>query len=365
MPRRVSMLGVFPGRTFPLDHPQARAPGRGARGKTESTMRCWGLPRITYGALNDLDESRPADLFVSAGTREAVAGRLTLDTASSHEVTRATIPYWESLVTGASGEVVYAVGGGLAVDAAKYVASRTGAPLVSIPTAISVDAFLTWASGHREDGCVRYVETGPPEGIFIDLDVIAAAPVSIRAAGITDVLSIATGRHDWRLAHEAGRNSPHMAYDGAIDRIAERILDASLECAASAGRGEPAGLRRLIECLALEVQLCNLIGHSRPEEGSEHYFAYAAEELLGEGLPHGDLVGPGTLIMAHLQGQDIAPLEEALRACHVPLDNIPLDVIRQVLSTLPRYCEEHDLPYGIAHTLTAEHAARIDLSILG
>ena len=228
-----------------------------------------------------------------------------------------------------------------------------------------MDAFLTWASGHREHGCVRYVETGPPASILIDLDVIGAAPPGIRAAGITDVLSIATGRYDWMLAHEAGRNPSHMEYDGAIDGIARRILDASLECAAAAGRGEPAGLRRLVDCLALEVQLCNLIGHSRPEEGSEHYFAYAAEEVLGEGLPHGDLVGPGILIMAQLQGQDVAPLEEALRACHVPLDNIPLNVIRQVLSTLPGYCEEHDLPYGIAHTLTAEHASRLDASILG
>ncbi|MFQ5435295.1 MAG: hypothetical protein ACE5FD_10510 [Anaerolineae bacterium] len=41
----------------------------------------------------------------------------------------------------------------------------------------------------------------------------------------------------------------------------------------------------------MEVQLCNQIGHARPEEGSEHYFAYAVENVMGKGLPHGDLVG--------------------------------------------------------------------------
>ena len=120
----------------------------------------------------------------------------------------------------------------------------------------------------------------------------------------------------------------------------------------AAGAGDEGGLRRLIDCLALEVQLCNLIGHSRPEEGSEHYFAYAAESILGHGLPHGDLVGPGILVMAALQGQDTRSLRRALVACHTPLDTIPAEVIERTLRGLPHYCRAHDLPHGIAHDIT-------------
>jgi len=101
----------------------------------------------------------------------------------------------------------------------------------------------------------------------------------------------------------------------------------------------------------LEVQLCNQVGHSRPEEGSEHYFAYAVENEMGHGLPHGDLVGPAILLFAQLQGQDTAKLEKALKACNVPLNNIPQDTIDRTLKILPEYSRRHNLSFGIAHKL--------------
>ena len=123
--------------------------------------------------------------------------------------------------------------------------------------------------------------------------------------------------------------------------------------------GEAAGLRQLCDCLALEVQLCNQLGHSRPEEGSEHYFAYAVENVMGKGLPHGDLVGPGIVLLAGLQGQDTAPLRDALRACQIPLGNIPPAVITETLRGLPAYCERHALPFGRAHTLREEELGEL------
>ena len=325
---------------------------------------CWGLPAIRYAALRDCAEGRSVDLFVSAGILDAVGAQLPFQPVAVHEIAEATLACWESLVPVMRGEVIYAVGGGLAVDAAKYVAVKTGRPLVSVPAAISVDAFLTWASGYRDGGCVRYVETAPPGEVIVDFEVVAAGPIGIRSAGVTDVLSIATGRHDWKFASAAGRNPDAMPYDAAVDAMAATIQDACLGCAASAGRGEASGLRRLVECLAMEVQLCNLIGHSRPEEGSEHYFAYAAESLLGKGLPHGDLVGPGIVIMAHLQGQDVLPLKHAMQVANVPLTNVPPDTIREILRILPAYCDRHDLPFGIAHTLTTTQVDSFDPGIL-
>lgn len=205
--------------------------------------------RISYGALSDLEQKRVADVFVSAGTRVAVSSRLTLDQASCLEVTRATLPYRESLTAEMSGEVSDAVGGGSAVDAVKYAASKTGAPLACIPTAMSVDAFFTWASGHREDGCVRHVATRPPEEVVIDLDVIASGPPGIRVAGITDVLSIATGRHDWKLAHEAGRNPKSMAHDPHRPRCAERTGGGAVVCRRRrSGRDRGLAVSRRVPC---------------------------------------------------------------------------------------------------------------------
>ena len=76
---------------------------------------------------------------------------------------------------------------------------------------------------------------------------------------------------------------------------------------------------------------------------------------MGKGLPHGDLVGPGIILMAGLQGQDIAPLKRALDHCNVPLTNIPQDLIDRTILGLAEYSTRHSLAYGIAHTLDESH----------
>jgi glycerol-1-phosphate dehydrogenase [NAD(P)+] len=278
---------------------------------------------------------------------------LRLPIAWRGEPREATQAHWEHLAEGFQGEVVYAVGGGLAADAAKYLAAQRELPLTCLPTALSVDAFFTWASGVRQEGCVRYLETKPPDLLVVDFEILRAAPAAIRAAGICDLLSIATGSWDWRFAAERDMNPPGMEYAPHVDQVAAAILQGAYDCAAAAGQGDPDGLKQLLDCLALEVQLCNQIGHSRPEEGSEHYFAYAVENQVGAGLTHGELVGPGILLMAERQGQDVAQLRRALEACHVPLGRIPQAAMTSTLSALPEYVRRHGLPYGIAHELSA------------
>ncbi len=312
----------------------------------------WPLPRIEYMPFAEVVEARDVALVYSRAAWNAVKDRLHLNAVWQMEPAEATEAHWQALSMSLKGDAVYAIGGGLAHDCAKYLAVQHNLPLISLPTALSVDAFLTWASGVRRDDSVSYIETKPPERLIVDFEVLAAAPPSLRAAGMCDVLSIATGAHDWRLAHERGQNPPNMQYVPYIDQIAQGILQGSLDCAEAAGRGDPDGLKQLLDCLALEVQLCNLIGHSRPEEGSEHYFAYAVENVLGKGLPHADLVGPGIILIAELQGQDVAPLKRALEAVHTPLNNIPPDVIRATLDSLPEFSRRHNLAYGIAHELT-------------
>ncbi len=322
----------------------------------------WNLPVTHLMSFSEIDEKRNVLLVTSAPAWNAVKDSLRgLNIAFALEATEATTEHWDKLLDSggllpkmreqAPAQVVYSVGGGLVADAAKYMAARLGLPLVMLPTALSVDAFLTSASGIRRDGCVYYIETKPPETLILDLDVIAAAPEWIRAAGITDVLSIAAGCWDWKFAHEQGKNPPGMEFISWVYENAQSILHGALDCAEAAGRGDRDGLKTLYDCLAMEVQLCNQIGHARPEEGSEHYFAYCAENLTGPGWPHGDLVGPGIRIMARLQGQDTDPLEAALKACHIPLDRIPPKIIQQTLHDLPGYVNKHNLPYGIAHEL--------------
>lgn len=313
------------------------------------------LPIVHLMPFSEIDDERPGLLITSGPAWNAVKENLRgLNIIETIQVTEATTDYWDHLqsqIQNRKSEIIYAVGGGLTADAAKYFASKLNLPLVVLPTALSVDAFITAASGIRKDGCVYYIETKVPETLILDLDTIAKAPASIRAAGITDVMSIATGAWDWKFAHEQNKNPQGMKFIPWVYDNAQSILSGVLDCAEAAGRGDRNGLKTLYHCLALEVQLCNQVGHSRPEEGSEHYFAYAVENEMGHGLPHGDLVGPAILLIAKLQGQDTTRLEKALKACHVPLNNIPQDMIDRTLKILSSYCERHSLAFGIAHTL--------------
>ncbi|MBN2328111.1 MAG: iron-containing alcohol dehydrogenase, partial [Candidatus Omnitrophica bacterium] len=267
------------------------------------------------------------------------------------EIESADEQHWEAISGGMAGDYVLAAGGGLAVDAAKYIAGKKNLPLACIPTALTVDAFFTRASGVRRNGCVVYLETKTPDKVVMDLALLAKAPPALRAAGICDVLSIATGNWDWEYAHKKNKLDEETRFIPYISANARSILLGALDCAEAAGRGDPAGLKQLIDCLALEVQLCNQIGHSRPEEGSEHYFAYSMENLMGPGLTHGELVGPGILLMAEMQGQDTRILKKALTACSIPLNKAPAEAIQTTLRELPDYCIKNNLPFGIAHEI--------------
>ena len=304
--------------------------------------------------FSEINERRPVLLITSSPAWNAVKGGLRLEITSQIEPVVATTRHWNALIMPRPNpaEVVYAVGGGLVADAGKYIASRLDLPLVVLPTALTVDAFFNAAAGVREDGCVTYIEAHLPDRVIVDFEVIAAAPPSLRAAGISDVLSILTGSWDWQFAQQRNMNPQGMEFIPWIYESAQSILHGALDCAEAAGSGDLAGLKGLLDCLCMEVQLCNQVGHARPEEGSEHYFAYCAEQhVSGAGWPHADLLAPGILLMAELQGQATHACEAALLACHISINRIPPKAMEGTLSELPAYCRRHNLPFGLAHTL--------------
>ncbi len=322
-------------------------------------MKIWNLPQIEFIPFDELEETHPVVIVSTTGAWEAVADDLQhLKIAERIEIQEATIHHWLNLsaklqptIANLETPVMYAVGGGLAVDAAKYLAHGLQLPLTCLPTALSADAFLTPVSGARHAGCVTYIETRSPDRMIVDMDVLAVAPERLRAAGVCEILSIATGLWDWEFAAENEQNPENMELIPWVADAAQAILDGGLECAEAAGAGDDEGLKQLLDCMALAVQLCNQIGHTRPKEGSEHYFSYAVENLLGKRLSHGELVGPGILLMAEFQEQESAELEAALKACYIPLEKIPEDTAGAALRGLSSYVRKHDLPYGIAHEI--------------
>ncbi len=318
------------------------------------------LPPLELIPLDELVEPNPILLVTTPDAWETVAEDLrTLNIAFRIDALEPTMPYWMTLAADLLGKLrntqygitsIYAVGTGLVTDTAKYLASQTKLPLTCIPTALADASFLTSTSAARHAGCVEYVDTQTPNRVIVDLDLIATAPEPLRAAGICEVLSSYTALWDWEMAEEQDKNPPEMALAPWAADAAEALLQGALDCAPAAGEGDPDGLKQLLDCLAMSVQLCNQLGHTRPKEGSEHYFAYAVENHV-PAHSHAERLALGIMLMAKKQDQEVDEIRDALEACHIPLNVIPKDVVKKTLRELPEYVERHGLPYGVAHEL--------------
>lgn len=245
---------------------------------------------------------------------------------------------------------IVGVGGGQALDYAKFMAWKTGHPLILVPTILSVDAAFTKSIGIREQGQVRYVGEVYPEHLLIDFEILQSAPKILNRSGAADVLSIFTALWDWR---EAGKRLGEE-HDPSIAQEAQWLLDRLFAAATDLRAVTDHGLRELAELYKGEVLLCEMFGNSRPEEGSEHYFAYCHESLTGRNFVHGQLVGLGVMLAGAYQEQSILQVKEFLTAlgldCRPDGQWTSVDEVRRTLTTLKDYVnrEEHLLP-GVFH----------------
>ena len=246
-------------------------------------------------------------------------------------------------------EVIVGFGGGTALDTAKYLAWKRGLPLVQIPTITSVDAGFTDAIGVRDEGRVRYVGTIAPEEVVLDIDLIRSAPPRLNRAGVGDILSCHTGLHDWRAAAAAGEG---IAWDDEAAALGESLLDELGARLADVAAVTTEGVRFLADAYRRIGAACSALGHSRFEEGSEHFWAYAYEHATGAHHVHGELISFAVVALSRVQGNDPEFARRIVTEGEVRAHPDDLGITREQfvdsLVGLRRYSHAEGLDVGVA-----------------
>ena len=324
-------------------------------------MAVWPLPRITFRELSSLEENRPVALLTTEAAWTVLSAQLSLPVLIQAEPERYDWQLFEYLAENLPSrvQVVYAVGDGAPIEAAKLVAARNDVPLVIVPTALSsLRMFQPFAVGEvqNELGHTRLTleETGPASEIVVDWGVLLAAPEDLRGAGIADILSAITGLLDWRYAAQKGKNPREQRFTAWAASVATALAKQALKSAGAIGQGNREALHTLLNLLALAAQLNNQLGHTRAQQGGEHYLAHILAELTHFGVPHAAAVGQCLLFVAALHGQDITPMRDALQQAGVPLDRVRPTDFALILEHLQAYLAEYEFPYSVLNDLDAE-----------
>lgn len=323
------------------------------------------LPKIEMMPLSSIRETRPTALLTGKTAWATVGSMFNLPLVVQAEPHTANRAFLDDLANGLPEQVqvIYAVGGGLVADVAKYIGYKRTVPVVIVPTVLSVDGFFTGIVATRDRGTVVYQDTGPASKVIIDWDVVRSAPAQFRGTGIAEILSMVTGLLDWRYAAERNRNTELERYQPWAAQLAAGIAQQAFKIAKAVGEGRVDALRNLLDLICMEVQLTNQLGHNRPQEGSEQFFAYAIEPRVARerGVPFADLIGPGILIAASLHGQDVASIRQTLQAAGIPLDKLNDQDMITTLKALPSYVRQHNLPYSILNDIDIDEQKAYDL----
>lgn len=194
-------------------------------------------------------------------------------------------------------DVLIAVGAGTIHDITRYLAREKGVPFVSVPTAASVDGFVSTVAAMTWRGCKKTMPAVAPLYVVADSGVIAEAPARLTRSGFSDLLGKYTALTDWRIARI-------ITGEYLCDRVCAMEM-AALGCVCahldSIRRGEREGCEELMTGLLMSGLAMQMVGNSRPASGAEHHMSHLWEMgVLNPELDayHGEKVGVGLLLTA-------------------------------------------------------------------
>jgi glycerol-1-phosphate dehydrogenase [NAD(P)+] len=269
------------------------------------------LVRVKDGALDRLGTylarggHRAAAVLVSKGLQAPLPGRVERSLKDQGIERAAWIEVAENDIESAArlfadlpvrATAVVGVGGGKALDVAKYVGFLSQRAYYAAPTSLSNDGFCSPQSSLTVRGKRRSLPAAMPFGVIIDVGVCREAPRILTLAGVGDLVAKFTAVKDWKLAfHATGE---------PVDDFAVLLSDESIHAYLSHPHFDLDGIRLLGTSLLLNGIAMGICGSSRPASGSEHLISHALDALSVRPRLHGLQVGIASYLVSLLQGSN-------------------------------------------------------------
>ena len=209
-------------------------------------------------------------------------------------------------VLDSTGAIAVSVGSGTINDLCKLCSHHHQQSYLTVPTAASVDGYTSFGASITYQNAKQTFECPAPVAVVADVDVIAAAPKSMTAAGYADLAAKVPAGAEWMIADIVGAEP----IQPAAWHVLQDCLDELLANPAGVAAGEPAAVADLFEGLILSGFAMQAARSSRPASCCDHLFSHILDmthhRYQGKFVSHGFQVAIGTLTMC-------AVLEEFLK----------------------------------------------------
>ena len=197
-------------------------------------------------------------------------------------------------------DMILGVGSGVINDLCKELGYKTGRINAIVGTAPSMDGYASATASCERDHVKVSLNNQCPQGILLDAEIMAQAPMRMLWAGFGDMVAKYVAICEWRITNL-------ITGEYYCESVAELMRAALRKIVANVDKlveRDPDAVLAVAEGLVLAGLGMAFAGCSRPASGIEHYFSHMWEMMaLERGLPydlHGIMVGVGTVMSMRL-----------------------------------------------------------------
>ena len=216
-------------------------------------------------------------------------------------------------------KLIIAIGGGIVLDAGKYISLKTSIPLVLVPTIVSTGAIIHSVFAKWEG----FSTVGSPDSwpwlnahhVIVDYSVILDSPFHLNTAGLGDILCSQAGISEWNYSFRT-KTGPPVDSSIILPVLNQRykIVKEFPPTLDNSNRLTAKSIKFIVK--SIQQRDANSI-KSPYAPGSDHVFWQCVESTNNKGWIHGAGVALSAVIVAWHSEEGVDQLIEDLDLCKV------------------------------------------------